>query len=101
MAIALLVAARRGDVKIVRRLLRDDITIITEELPNGSTVLDQATEEGLTTLFEVQTTVCHLAASVELTTPICQGLTEGITIIIMLGNHSFTDPNIITSDHGS
>ena len=53
MAIALLAAARKGDIKIVRRLIQDDTTVIMEELPNGNTVRDQATEEGLTTLFEV------------------------------------------------
>ena len=53
-ALALLAAARRGDDKIVRHFLMDDVNIIQEALPDsGSTVLHQATDEGLTSLFKV------------------------------------------------
>lgn len=44
---ALLAAARKGDVKILRCLLEDDIW-------NVLGIVDQAVEEGLTSLFEVK-----------------------------------------------
>lgn len=53
-SLALLAAARRGDVKIVRRFLRDNVHIIEEKLPNNSTVMQQARDEGLASLFEVR-----------------------------------------------
>lgn len=46
-------AARKGDVKIVRCFVEDDVQVVLEELPNGKLVIDQAKEEGLTSLFEV------------------------------------------------
>ena len=46
MELALLTAARKGDIKIVR-------CIVEEGLHNVIHIIDQAVEEGLTTLFEV------------------------------------------------
>ena len=46
MGSAVLIAARRGDVKIVRAILEEDIFVVNN-------VLDQALEEGLTCFFEV------------------------------------------------
>lgn len=46
MALALVIAARKGDVKIVRCILEEDVS-------NVFFIMDQAVEEGLTSLFEV------------------------------------------------
>ena len=43
---AVLIAARRGDVKIVRAILEEDVFVVNN-------VLDQALKEGLTCFFEV------------------------------------------------
>ncbi len=47
MASALLIAARKGYVKIVRCILEEDETKVIY-------IMDQAVEEGLTSLFEVR-----------------------------------------------
>ena len=46
MALALLVAARKDDIKIARCILEENVFIAFD-------IVDQAVEEGLTTLFEV------------------------------------------------
>lgn len=52
-ALALLVAARRGYVKIVGYFLSNEASTLMEEIINECSVLDYAVEEGLTCLFEV------------------------------------------------
>ena len=42
----ILVAARKGDIKVLRCLLEDNISIV-------SSIMKQAVDEGLTSLFEV------------------------------------------------
>lgn len=46
--LALLAAARKRDIKIVRRILEEDVYIVLNEI-----VKNRAVEEGLTSLFEV------------------------------------------------
>lgn len=53
MEAALLVAARKGDVKIVRCILEEDVS-------NVLLIMDQAVEEGLTSLFEVIRPPAHV-----------------------------------------
>lgn len=50
---SLLVAARKGDIKILRCLLEDDLWMVIS-------IMNQAVEEGLTSLFEValQVVIC-------------------------------------------
>ena len=48
MTLAVLIAARKGDVKIVRAILEEDKAIVQDQ-----DVLKQAVAEGLTSFFEV------------------------------------------------
>ena len=52
-ALSLMAAAKKGDIKIVRCFVEDDVHVMLDRLPNGKLVIDQAKEEGLTSLFEV------------------------------------------------
>lgn len=94
MALALLVAARRHDVKIVRHILLQDILVMKEELPAASTsastdVLPHAEGEGYIEeeLLAARTTVFSQAMDEEKklsatsTTVLSRAMEEGLSVI--------------------